>query len=252
MYSYDGKIKYEALEAKPVAGDEVTVYGIIGNYSGTPQMKNGWIDDFIAHEHDYSEVVTAPTCTMAGYTTHTCSICKNEYKDNEVEALGHTTEAGTCERCGNEIGGEVTGPQQVAVFDFGSNGAASHNDGSDMSAGKTFDSNGYTLKIDSATKAYSGARDAKGNSCLKFGTSSVAGSMSFTVPDNVTKVVLYVAAYKAKTATVTINGTKTTLSTKSDNGAYDAIEVDTTTTKTVSFSVSSGYRCMMNTIEFWA
>lgn len=41
--------------------------------------------------HRYGDgVVTAPTCTAAGYTTHTCIACGNSYTDNEVPALGHT------------------------------------------------------------------------------------------------------------------------------------------------------------------
>ena len=42
-YDATGQIRYDALETKPVAGDQVTVYGVIGNYSGKPQMKDGWI-----------------------------------------------------------------------------------------------------------------------------------------------------------------------------------------------------------------
>ena len=65
--------------------------------------------------HDYEAVVTAPTCTDQGYTTYTCSRCGDSYKDNYVDALGHswdegivtkeatTTEEGvmtyTCTRC---------------------------------------------------------------------------------------------------------------------------------------------------------
>ena len=67
-----------------------------------------------AHEHSYTAVVTAPTCTEKGYTTHTCS-CGDSYVDTYVDALGHAwdsgkvtkqptaTEAGvrtyTCTRC---------------------------------------------------------------------------------------------------------------------------------------------------------
>ena len=40
--------------------------------------------------HDYEAVVTEPTCTEPGYTTHTCSRCSDSYVDSEVEALGHT------------------------------------------------------------------------------------------------------------------------------------------------------------------
>ena len=68
-----------------------------------------------AHEHSYTAVVTAPTCTAKGYTTHTCS-CGDSYVDTYTDALGHAwdngkvtkpateTETGvktfTCTRCG--------------------------------------------------------------------------------------------------------------------------------------------------------
>ena len=39
--------------------------------------------------HNYQAVVTAPTCTEAGYTTHTCSRCQDSYTDTPVAALGH-------------------------------------------------------------------------------------------------------------------------------------------------------------------
>ena len=35
-------------------------------------------------------MVTAPTCTAAGYTTYTCSVCGDTYVADEVAALGHT------------------------------------------------------------------------------------------------------------------------------------------------------------------
>ena len=64
--------------------------------------------------HDYEAVVTEPTCTEAGYTTHHCTRCGVSYTDTPVAALGHdcvytvavdpTTEtqgllSGTCARC---------------------------------------------------------------------------------------------------------------------------------------------------------
>ena len=45
-YDADGSNRYDAMATQPVAGDTVTVYGILGQYNGTPQMKNGWI---VAH-----------------------------------------------------------------------------------------------------------------------------------------------------------------------------------------------------------
>ena len=68
-----------------------------------------------AHEHSYTAVVTAPTCTAKGYTTHTCS-CGDSYVDTYTDALGHAWDSGkvtkpatstetgiktyTCTRCG--------------------------------------------------------------------------------------------------------------------------------------------------------
>ena len=67
------------------------------------------------HEHSYDAVVTAPTCTAKGYTTHTCA-CGDSYVDTYVDALGHAWDEGkvtkpateaedgvktfTCTRCG--------------------------------------------------------------------------------------------------------------------------------------------------------
>ena len=52
------------------------------------------------HTHDYKATVTAPTCTQAGYTTYTCSVCGDSYKSDYKDALGHDYKNGTCTRCG--------------------------------------------------------------------------------------------------------------------------------------------------------
>ena len=69
-----------------------------------------------ALEHIYDAVVTAPTCTEDGYTTHTCRLCGYGYEDSKTAATGHdydaevtapTCEAGgytthTCRLCGDD------------------------------------------------------------------------------------------------------------------------------------------------------
>ncbi len=58
--------------------------------------------------HDYKSVVTAPTCTEQGYTTHTCSRCDHSYIDSYVNATGHSfgawteVKAPTCTADGSE------------------------------------------------------------------------------------------------------------------------------------------------------
>ena len=55
-----------------------------------------------SHSHDYRAVVTPPTCTEQGYTTHTCSICANTRRDSYTDPQGHDYVDGYCERCGAE------------------------------------------------------------------------------------------------------------------------------------------------------
>ena len=83
---------------------------------GNDALKNANIHyNYVSHTHSYKDVVTAPTCTAKGYTTHTCA-CGDSYVDAYVDALGHNwnngkvtkepteTEDGvktyTCTRCG--------------------------------------------------------------------------------------------------------------------------------------------------------
>jgi hypothetical protein len=39
--------------------------------------------------HSYVDIVTPPTCTSQGYTTHNCGGCSHSYVDTYVAALGH-------------------------------------------------------------------------------------------------------------------------------------------------------------------
>ena len=50
------------------------------------------------HEHSYTAVVTAPTCTEGGYTTYTCE-CGDSYIADETAALGHSWKGTGCENC---------------------------------------------------------------------------------------------------------------------------------------------------------
>ncbi len=56
-------------------------------------------------EHEYAAVVTAPTCTAAGYTTYTCPTCGDSYTADEVAATGHDYvlegNTYTCSVCGD-------------------------------------------------------------------------------------------------------------------------------------------------------
>ncbi len=40
--------------------------------------------------HKYTSIVTTPTCTEQGFTTHTCSECNDSYVDSYIPAVGHS------------------------------------------------------------------------------------------------------------------------------------------------------------------
>ena len=137
------------------------------------------------------------------------------------------------------------------TFTLGDDGAAGHSDSNTALTTYSETVDGYTLNITNGSKMYPKSKDAKGNGCIKFGTSSAVGSMKFIAPQDINSVILEVAKYKSNATKISVNGTAYTLTKNSNDGAYDQITVDTSSTKTVSFTtVSGGVRAMLNSIVF--
>lgn len=72
--------------------------------------------------HSYDQVVvTEPTCTESGYTTHTCS-CGEDFISDLTDALGHDYVNGACTRCGEtylpDLSGDVNRDGKVNVSDI--------------------------------------------------------------------------------------------------------------------------------------
>lgn len=60
-----------------------------GGGSGTAFTNSGTLS-LTTTAHNYTNTVTAPTCTAQGYTTHKCKMCSYSYKDTYTAAKGHT------------------------------------------------------------------------------------------------------------------------------------------------------------------
>ncbi len=76
----DGSLRYDAMEAKPVPGDQVLLYGTLQNYKGsTPEIQNGWIIDF---QHTDVPVDTS------GYTAMTVSQARDAAAGEKVQLTG--------------------------------------------------------------------------------------------------------------------------------------------------------------------
>ena len=79
LYNIDGTIRFDAMETKPAVGDTITVYGIIGQYEGTAQLKNGWL-------------VKAPaadsTLSLIGANTLGLGCAHNKYTEDKYYVTG--------------------------------------------------------------------------------------------------------------------------------------------------------------------
>ncbi len=223
-YSADGSTRYDALTTKPVAGNTVTLYSVIGNYNGA-QLKNAWI--------------TSINNSSSGDSTDSDSSSSNPGSTPVDPTPDDPTP-------------DVSVPAgTLATFTFGDNKSSGHYDNGTASTSKSYNDNGYTLELTSASQMYADCYDAKGNSCIKLGSSKNVGSFTFCVPSDVTEVTLEIAKYKANASIIKINGVEYSLNGASDNGEYDEITIDTSSNKTVVVETTSGgKRAMINTIYF--
>ena len=261
-------------------GDHIKIVAYKGSYNGAGQaVGSGLVEKTAATDNDKALLVvhtlSVPDRVEANFSLPTSDIATVAWAVVEGDAISLDGVAATVVRGAADasvtvkatitvgsivkeaefdiiVAAEVGEDGPVATFTFGANGEAAHVDGNDIGTGKTYESGNYSLVLTDASKVYEGATDLTGVSCLKLGTSSVVGTFTFVVPDDVTSVVIYVAMYKAKTTSVDINGTTYTIETSSNDGAYTALTIDTSSVKTIVLSTVSGKaRCMIDRIEFY-
>ena len=90
---YKDGTRYDAMSAKPNKYDAITIYGPVGQYSGTPQFKNAELIEFTVH-------------TCSEYTNATCEklaecvVCGTKVG----ELAEHNMVDGVCTVCGHEEG----------------------------------------------------------------------------------------------------------------------------------------------------
>ena len=91
---YDAFLNCKSLTNVYFTGTEEAWNGITID-GGNDALKNANIHyNYVSHTHSYKDIVTAPTCTAKGYTTHTCA-CGDSYVDTYTAALGHDWDSGT-------------------------------------------------------------------------------------------------------------------------------------------------------------
>ena len=95
----EGHFKSARPLAQPLITNKYRLTEITGDITVT--VKSSVIDpDSCSHE--YNAVVTPPTCVSEGFTTHTCGICGDSYKDSYQSKIAHDYQIGVCAACGEK------------------------------------------------------------------------------------------------------------------------------------------------------
>ena len=206
--------------------------------------------NYVSHTHSYKAVVTAPTCTEKGYTTHTCA-CGDSYVDTYTDALGHAwdngkvtkepteTETGvktfTCTRCGETKTEVIPATGVVASGTCGAEG-----DGSNLTW--TLDSEGVlTISGSGGMHDYDGpssppwyrSRSMVKSAVIADGVTSIGewaffgcGSLtSVTIPNSVTSIGRYAFYYCTSLTSVTIPDSVTSIGWLAFNGCTSLTSV---------------------------
>ena len=95
IYSAYGDDRYDAMKkagAVPQVGDKVVLYGILGTYNSTVQMKNAWLLSW-EHVHTYTTQgeTVEPSCVQ-GYTVYSCYCGETEKRDITDPVAEHNYE----------------------------------------------------------------------------------------------------------------------------------------------------------------
>ncbi len=106
---------YYSRQTTVGSGDYVQVYkktttwsDYVDNMRTYISVRSQWFADnffdeqYVCH-HEYEDVVTPPTCTTEGYTTHTCTICGESYVDSTTPIIQHNYVDDECTMCHQQL-----------------------------------------------------------------------------------------------------------------------------------------------------
>ena len=236
VYYAGSEAQWKAISISSTGNDDLLTANIHYNY--------------VSHTHSYKAVVTAPTCTEKGYTTHTCA-CGDSYVDTYTDALGHAwdngkvtkepteTETGvktfTCTRCGETKTEVIPATGVVASGTCGAEG-----DGSNLTW--TLDSEGVlTISGSGGMHDYDGpssppwyrSRSMVKSAVIADGVTSIGewaffgcGSLtSVTIPNSVTSIGRYAFYYCTSLTSVTIPDSVTSIGWLAFNGCTSLTSV---------------------------
>lgn len=236
--SYTVTIKENGVTTNTFSGNSVTLPQSTKTIDG--YKFEGWV------EAEVDKAESKPTVYAAG-----ASYLPS--KDTTLYALYSYSETTS--------GGESTSSTEY-IFNLGTDDSSkSHSESSSDKATYTENvkvgNTTYTLNITDASKFYANSYDVDGSSVVKLGSSKAVGSFTISnIPDAVTKVIINITGRQTEVAQLDVDGTTYDINTSSNNDEYTAVEIDTSTDKTLNISTvktySTDYRAYMDSIVFVA
>ena len=101
LYSKCGGFALDLAFGEVSNGTNIRIHDANGTVAQKWYLVPAKLSADTAHTHTYvNAVVTEPTCTEGGYTTHSCANCGEQYVDDYVSAAGHSFVEGICTVCG--------------------------------------------------------------------------------------------------------------------------------------------------------
>jgi len=121
-YNADGTLRYDAMEVKPAVGDTVTIYGIVGQYNNTPQIKNGWVTNLVPGSAESTDPEADSELTIAQAIELGTSKLHNVYTAAKYYVIGQITEVYN-EQYGNMRITDTNGNILTIYGTYGADGA---------------------------------------------------------------------------------------------------------------------------------
>ena len=228
----------------------LVVSRVVGNSEIKIEAEHATVNGIEAKKYENDVELQFTVEAEEGYSVE--SVALNGKALTPEEGVYKFTVAGDTVITVSAVSDEANNAEKV-TFNLGDDNTQSpvHKDG-DAAEKYTETVGEYTLDITDVAKFYTGATDNKGNGCIKLGTAKVVGSFTINVPAGVKEVNIAVAGYKTYETKISINGGDgVVVSTLSDDGEYTTLKATPNGEGKVTFTtVSSSYRCMINTIEF--
>lgn len=226
--SKDG-VRYDALDVKPVPGDTIKVYGIIGAYGTNAQAKSTELIEHTAHVCEDNAVVdkaVEATCTATGLTEGShCGLCnKVLVEQTKIDKLAHTFVDGVCGVCGEAA--DAPAKEEYTVTMKYSTATTTNMTGKNDAAKLGLDESLFTVTGNKGGNTNLPGLNKSGQIRLYYGAGNNGNILTVSINDGTIKSIVIKTGGTMGTIAVKIGDSTDAVKTFSDKNASIAVDVN--------------------------